>query len=193
MGSRRRDRFLFRSTLVIWYAECCLLQSLPLISNNESRLSIIRLCNWILNVQNTVEHLSLFSAWETSNHIICSSLIRTPRTVPFLSISSKTFLQTLSETTSTPVPFSDLLLKLRVLELYQLVSLIHHGHKLRYQFHFPLSLLLCLLIVCREGEKIKLEIMKYVSRTWEITAVQQTAVDQISVRVREARNNNNNH
>lgn len=69
------------------------------------------------------------------------------------------FLKTLSETTSTPVPFSDLLLKLRVLELYQLVSLIHHRHKPRYQFRFPLSLLLCLSIVCRKGEKIKLEII----------------------------------
>lgn len=91
MRSRRWVRFLLRSTLLIWYAKCCLLESLPVISINESRLSVIPLCNLILTVQNKVEHLSLFGAWETSNHIICSSLIRTPRTVPFLSLLSKTF------------------------------------------------------------------------------------------------------
>lgn len=46
----------------------------------------------------------------------------------------------------------DLLLKLRVLELYQLVSLVHDRHKLLYQFHFSLSLLVCFLIVCRKGK-----------------------------------------
>ena len=56
----------------------------------SSVISISEWSNLIWTIQDTLQHLSQsLNAWETSNQIISSSLIRTSRSVPLLSILKK--------------------------------------------------------------------------------------------------------
>lgn len=121
-------------------------------------------------VQNRVEQLSSPGAWETSNHIISSSLIRTPRPVPLLSILKKTIANVQWLTVEVANP--------RIVPAGLFCS-----RQTQAALSIPLPSLFARLFSdsLQQWEKIKL--YRSSSRTWGITAVQRTAVDQQPVRI----------